>query len=252
MCGVPYGEIDVDRLLNSLIARRPIPSAARRVVGVLREGALGARVAAVREVPDVPQRVLAPRGAQRDGDVQAPRGRARCAPASLERRDARRLHRRRAAARARRARADRRCSPRCASGGSTSACFECPAAELPPRRGEWIADDRALDRRGRGPARARARARAGRAAARLSRRRRRCSASTSPCCAATASVRRLTADGLGGRDQPAEAVRGAVPVSARWLRVFAAGRCRIARGHRALARCRAEVRDRLERDRCSA
>jgi HD superfamily phosphohydrolase len=37
MCGVPYGEIDVDRLLNSLVLRRRAATG-RRVVGVLEKG----------------------------------------------------------------------------------------------------------------------------------------------------------------------------------------------------------------------
>ena len=73
MCGVPYGEIDVDRLIHSLAIVNDPGHRARdgRRVG---EGALGARVAAVRQVPDVPERLLAPRRAERDGDVQAARG----------------------------------------------------------------------------------------------------------------------------------------------------------------------------------
>src|SRR5690242_10561919 len=37
MCGVPYGEIDVDRLLNSLVLVDE-PAASRRVIGVLEKG----------------------------------------------------------------------------------------------------------------------------------------------------------------------------------------------------------------------
>jgi HD superfamily phosphohydrolase len=69
MCGVPYGEIDVDRLLNAMtIVRDPD---ARRVG----EGAVGARVPALRQVSDVSERLLAPHGARRDGALQAHRPR---------------------------------------------------------------------------------------------------------------------------------------------------------------------------------
>ena len=93
MCGVSYGEIDVDRLINALtIVRDPDDGRAARRHG--REGIVGARVAAVREVSDVPQRVLASRRAQRDGDVQAAR-RRRARRRRARRAHARRLHRRR-------------------------------------------------------------------------------------------------------------------------------------------------------------
>ena len=120
-----------------------IRSAARRRVGIVREGTLGARVAAVREVPDVPQRVLAPRGAQRDGDVQAPRRRRAARRRARRRRRSPRSPTRDCCTSWRSA-PRRRCSPRCASVASTSAPSSARPPSCPPTRGEWIADDRAL------------------------------------------------------------------------------------------------------------
>ena len=78
MCGVPYGTVDVDRLLATLTLVETAPGPLRgRGAG---EGRERARVAAVRQVPDVPQRLLAPRGALGHLHVQARgprRGRAR-------------------------------------------------------------------------------------------------------------------------------------------------------------------------------
>ena len=54
-----------------------------------REGRERARIAALRQVPDVPERVLAPRGPERHLHVQARRARARCGAASSPRRGSR-------------------------------------------------------------------------------------------------------------------------------------------------------------------
>ena len=130
MCGVSYGEIDVDRLINALtlVARSRHRRAARRDD---RERTVRARVAAVREVSDVPERVLASRRAERDGDVQAPGGR-RARRRRARRGDARRVHRRGPActtsAHARRA----RCSARCGERRLYKRAFECPAATSRP------------------------------------------------------------------------------------------------------------------------
>ncbi len=69
MCGVPYGAVDVDRLLASLalVETERGPDRSRRAgKGDQRGG-----VAALRQVPDVPQRLLAPRGAECHLHVQA-------------------------------------------------------------------------------------------------------------------------------------------------------------------------------------
>ena len=95
------------------------------------------------QVSDVPERVLASRGAERDGDVQAAGGR--------------RARRRRARRRARSPDSPTRALLHDLAQRAPSAllarlrerrlykrAFECPAADLPPDAGEWIADDRAL------------------------------------------------------------------------------------------------------------
>ena len=218
MCGVTYGEIDVDRLLNSLTHRRGSRDAARPRSASSEKGLVGARVAAVREVSDVPQRVLAPRGAQRDRDVQAPRRRRAARAARSSARDARRLHRRGAAARARGARAD-------AAARRAARAPAVQARVRVPRRGARRRTRR-VDR-GRSRARAsrwRMRSRASSGSRRASccstiRRRRRCSASTSRCVRRDGSVRRLTAAGWEGAinlPKLSEELYG----SARWLRVF--------------------------------
>ena len=71
-CGVPYGEVDVDRLLQGL-ALLPDPEAGRYEVGVHEKAVAGPGVAALRQVPDVPERVLAPRRARGHGALQAHR-----------------------------------------------------------------------------------------------------------------------------------------------------------------------------------
>ena len=113
MCGVPYGEIDEDRLMHAMVLLDdPTTRPPRR--GSAHQGVVGARIAAVRQVPDVPERVLAPRRAQRDSDVQAD-GRAGARGRHARRRGARALHRRGASVRARQtARAPKcgRCSRR--------------------------------------------------------------------------------------------------------------------------------------------
>ena len=185
MCGVNYGDIDVDRLLNSLVARRPIRNAARPCVGISEKGlsALESLLFAkyqmyrnvywhhaVRSATAMYKRLVD--GALRAGSLGAEtlagftdegllHELAQRAPTPLL-----------AALR------ERRLYKR---------VFECPAAELPPDIGRVDRRRSRARRRGGGPARARARTRARRAAARLSRSRRRCSASTSPCSAATAA-----------------------------------------------------------------
>ena len=84
------------------------------------------------------------------------------------------------------------------------------AAELPPRRGEWIADDRALvvaveDALAR---------ELGLAPGELLLdypEKTQMLGLDLPVLRRDGSVRRLTAEGLGGRDQPAQAVGGALP-----------------------------------------
>ena len=220
MCGVSYGEIDVDRLINALtLVRDPDTGAAARRHG--REGIVGARVAAVREVPDVPQRVLASRRAQRDGDVQARSSPTRSTPARSTRatlagftdegmlHDARAHERRAPLLDALR---ERRLYKR---------AFECPAAELRPTPANGSPTTARSTVAVENAARARARARAGRAAARLSGE----DADARPRSARAATVRRgqrRHGRGVGGRDQSAEAVRGVLPVGALAARLHVA------------------------------
>jgi len=141
MCGVPYGEIDVDRLLNSLVLVDE-PVTGRRVVGVLEKGlsALESLLFAkyqmyrnvywhhaVRSATAMYKRLVDE--ALATGDVDAAslttyddegllhRLAARETPPLLAALRERRLYKR---------------------------VLECPAAELSSDRLEWIADDRAL------------------------------------------------------------------------------------------------------------
>jgi hypothetical protein len=141
MCGVPYGEIDVDRLLNSLVLVDE-PATGRRVVGVLEKGlsALESLLFAkyqmyrnvywhhaVRSATAMYKRLVD--GALAAGDVDARslstfddqgllhRLAQRGAPPLLVALRERRLYKR---------------------------VLECPAAELAGDDPEWIADDRAL------------------------------------------------------------------------------------------------------------
>jgi HD superfamily phosphohydrolase len=141
MCGVPYGEIDVDRLLNSLVLVDE-PATERRVIGVLEKGlsALESLLFAkyqmyrnvywhhaVRSATAMYKRLVG--DALAAGDLDAAslsafddegllhRLAERETPALLSALRERRLYKR---------------------------VLECPAAELPGERLEWIADDRAL------------------------------------------------------------------------------------------------------------
>ncbi|CAA9358643.1 MAG: dNTP triphosphohydrolase, broad substrate specificity, partial [uncultured Gemmatimonadaceae bacterium] len=130
-----------------------------------REGARRARVAPLRQVPDVPQRLLAPRGALGDGDVQAPR-RRRALGADPRRTRARRLHRRGAPRGARAARAV--AAPRRASRApAAQARAGVPRRRAPRRRGRVDRHGPSPDRRRRGRAGPGARRRAGRDPPRL-------------------------------------------------------------------------------------
>ena len=133
MCGVPYGEIDVDRLLNALAVVRD-PDTRRHDGRRRREGALRARVAAVRQVSDVPQRLLAPRRAQRDGDVQAARRRCARAPARSTPSTLAAFTDEGLLARAGAPRADAAARRACASADCYKRAFECPAARASRRR----------------------------------------------------------------------------------------------------------------------
>ena len=128
MCGVPYGVVDVDRLLASLtLVELPGRNARDRRAG---KGRQRARIAAVREVPDVPQRVLAPRRAIGHVHVQARRPRPRSPPGTLGSRRSRTRPM---------ARWTRCCSSaippgwrgRCASAGCTSGRSTCRRATCP-------------------------------------------------------------------------------------------------------------------------
>ena len=141
MCGVPYGEIDVDRLLNSLVLVEE-PGRPGRRVGVLEKGlsALESLLFAkyqmyrnvywhhaVRSATVMYKRLVD--DAIGAGSLDAPvlasftdegllhnLGDAAAPSPLLDALRARRLYKR---------------------------AFECPAAELPDQAGEWIADDRA-------------------------------------------------------------------------------------------------------------
>jgi hypothetical protein len=141
MCGVPYGEIDVDRLLNSLVLVDE-PARERRVIGVLEKGlsALESLLFAkyqmyrnvywhhaVRSATAMYKRLVD--DALGSGDIDPPslstfddegllhRLAARGAPPLLSALRERRLYKR---------------------------VLECPAAELAGESLEWIAEDRAL------------------------------------------------------------------------------------------------------------
>jgi hypothetical protein len=82
MCGVSYGEIDVDRLINALtLVADPTTGGGEPRVGHGREGTLRARVASLRALSDVPERLLAPRGAERDGRCTSVSSSTRSTPA---------------------------------------------------------------------------------------------------------------------------------------------------------------------------
>ena len=70
MCGVPYGEIDVDRLTHSLLLM-PDPDTGVRTLGIVEKGMAALESLLFAKYQNVPQRVLAPRRAERDRDVQA-------------------------------------------------------------------------------------------------------------------------------------------------------------------------------------
>ncbi len=142
MCGVPYGEIDVDRLINSLtLVDVPAPGGNRSVIGITEKGlsALESLLFAkyqmyrnvywhhaVRSATAMYKRVVGDALASGALDVQRLPGLtddqllqhlADTAPSELLRRlRERRLYKR---------------------------AFECPAAELPDDSGEWLASDRA-------------------------------------------------------------------------------------------------------------
>ena len=141
MCGVPYGEIDVDRLIHSLTLVRD-PATGRSVVGVSEKGlsALESLLFAkyqmyrnvywhhaVRSATAMYKRLVADAiesGALRVGELASFNDEAllhqleeRAPSALLKGLRERRLHKR---------------------------AFECPSAELPEDAGEWIASDRRL------------------------------------------------------------------------------------------------------------
>jgi HD superfamily phosphohydrolase len=141
MCGVNYGDIDVDRLLNSLTVVDD-PDGSGRAVGLYEKGlsALESLLFAkyqmyrnvywhhaVRSATAMYKRLVD--GALRAGSLSAETLAAYT--------DEGLLHElaRRAPSPLLSALRERRLYKR---------VFECPAAELPPERGEWIADDRAL------------------------------------------------------------------------------------------------------------
>ena len=141
MCGVNYGDIDVDRLLNSLTVVHD-PDGRGRAVGLYEKGlsALESLLFAkyqmyrnvywhhaVRSATAMYKRLVD--GALRAGSLSAETLAAYT--------DEGLLHElaRRAPSPLLSALRERRLYKR---------VFECPAAELPPERGEWIADDRAL------------------------------------------------------------------------------------------------------------
>ena len=142
MCGVNYGDIDVDRLLNSLVVVDDAERGGPRAVGILEKGlsALESLLFAkyqmyrnvywhhaVRSATAMYKRLVD--GALRAGSLGADTLAAFT--------DEGLLHElaRRAPSPLLGALRERRLYKR---------VFECPAAQLPPERGEWIADDRAL------------------------------------------------------------------------------------------------------------
>jgi hypothetical protein len=183
MCGVNYGDIDVDRLLHSLTVVAD-PERGDRMVGVYEKGlsALESLLFAkyqmyrnvywhhaVRSATAMYKRLVD--GALRAGSLSAE------TLASFT--DEGLLHEleRRAPSPLLAALRERRLYKR---------VFECPAAELPPEGGEWIADDRALVVAWRTASPANSGSRRASCSS-TTRRRHRCSVSTSPCFAAMAA-----------------------------------------------------------------
>ena len=177
MCGVPYGEIDVDRLLNSLVlVDEPTDGPSRRGRAARRASPRSSRCCS--------------RSTRCTGTCTGTTrcaARPRCTSGSSMRRsppatsmrgalstfdDEGLLHRlgQRGTSPLLSALRERRLYKR---------VLECPAAELEDDALAWIADDRASTIAIEDRLAARARPRAGRAAARLSRQDARCSASTS-------------------------------------------------------------------------
>jgi len=227
MCGVNYGDIDVDRLLNSLTVVDD-PDGRGRAVGMYEKGlsALESLLFAkyqmyrnvywhhaVRSATAMYKRLVD--GALRAGSLSAETLAAYTDEGllhELAQRDPSPLLS---------ALRERRLYKR---------VFECPAAELPPDRGEWIADDRALvvaveDQLAREVGLSR------RAAARLSGQ----DADARPQHPCAAPQRERSSPhrrGMGGRDQPAHALRGALPQRALAPRLRLPPRRREPRRHR--------------------
>ena len=192
---------------------------------MVEKGSVGARVAAVREVSDVPQRVLASRGAQRDGDVQARSSPTRSTPARSTRAtlaaftDEGLLHdlAQRAPSPLLRALRERRLYKR---------AFECPGGAPRARRRRVDRRRSRADGRRRERARRRARTRSRASCCSTIRRRPRCSASICWCSDPTAKCERLTAAGWEGAINLPK-LSEEFYRSARWLRVYTAPRIAI-------------------------
>ena len=205
MCGVPYGEIDVDRLLHSLTIVAD-PDAAPSRVGIHEKGLVGrsSRCCSRSTRCTATSTGTTPSGA-----------RPRCTSASWPTRSTRDRCRAGQLASftdeglllelesqgfASLARGAARAPP-------VQARLRDPGAEPPPGQREWIADDRALV-----PARRRAPSRESRASPRANccsttRPRRRCWGSISRCYAGAAVVEHLTRASVGGLDQSSRSCR---------------------------------------------
>ena len=247
MCGVNYGDIDVDRLLNSLDRRRRSRARRSRSASTRRDCRRSSRCCSPSTRCTATctgiTRCAAPRRCTSASST------ARCAPARSARRRSRPTPTRACSTSSSQPRAQP-LARRAARAAPVQARLRVPRRRAPPEGGEWIADDRALvvaveDRLAR---------EFGLAPASCSSTippRRRCSASTSPCFAATAACV-ASRPRVGGRDQPAEALGRALPQRALAARLRLPADRGIARGLTRLATLpAADVRLRLEQGRCS-
>ena len=216
MCGVPYGEIDVDRLLHSLVAASTTPRRARHI-GVSEKG-LSALESLLFAKYQMYRNVYWHHAVRSATAMYKRLVEDALAAGALDAQRARAVHRRGAAAELRRARR-RPCSTDCANAACTSARSNAPPPTSASDDLEWIAD---------GP---RPHARAPRTALA-----RRLGLRPATCCSTTRSRRRCSALDIPVRlrdgrvvapdarrtargDQPAAARRRALSVGAVAARV---------------------------------
>ena len=228
MCGVPYGEIDEDRLMHALVVLDD-PTTGRLGVGVRsRRGCPPSSRCCSRSTRCTATCTGTTRCAARRRCTSG-WSRARSTEGAVDRRGARAVHGRGAAlgARSRPTPRPARCSTTCSRAGCSSA-----RSRRPPRRCRWNRSSGSpTTARARGAPKRRSRNGSGWRPATccsIFRRRRRCSGSTCRCSAKDGSVRRLTQEGIPGAiDLPVLAEQ--LYRSARYLRVFTRERKTISR-----------------------